>query len=439
MKTTLLTQPSRVALALYAIGGLMGGACGPPPTGLGRTAVGMVTEEGPGKNATDGSIVLDFAPGEAGAPAPGTFKPGMRLTYNVVSASVAGIGSDWTPDENGAWVNPKTGERFDRSKKEMSGSSHTLEEYNVIALDEKRCILMKDNFLVNPTFAAPTASGREFKVGTPGFATDIWANPESLKRLPNIVGKDRKIVRGKWRMGQKMTDAVMLSEAWPSSKDLYAYDLATGLMIEYSISGTGHPTALAPDESQSTGNTIMVSGWIVGARAVSVPWATEADPDWTKSLHSITFSGQSLFSAQSNGAGATPQNITVKFTVKDRENGWTSLVRTDTVTDAQGQSKSADAPMVTSPWSIDPLWIAPGALARLKSGQIIDTDGLTKVSVRVGQIMPGPKGQMLDLIYGNAAMETHCGYDLTTGMLVGLQSYNSGTFTRMNLKIQSTD
>ncbi len=409
-------------------------ACTPPPLAVGRTSGPDADADmgGPGGNGGDHGVVSGIVPNSASAPVPPSIKLGSRITFQMDSASIAGQGSVWTPDPNGQWVNGN-GQRFDRSPKEMSGSAKSLQQYDVIALDDKRAVLLKTEFLVNPT---PYLSNVSYMTGPAGFAGDLWADPDSLQKLPNLSHDDQKIARGPWKVGNRTTDAVELSHSWPNMRDLFVYDLKTGLLLQHNIAATGHATPTAPDENTSTGNSLLVSIAITGFRQISIPWAGSPDPEWTKTLHSLTYNGTSIMSTRADNQGAIPHQFTAKFAVLKRGAGWTSFNRT---VDAGNGSAGPPEPIVTTQNELTPLWIAPESLAKLQPGQTIDSDPLSGLITRVGQTQNGPKGPMIDIVQGNSVMEIHVGYDLKTGLMVRVDNQNRGTFTHVAFELRSTD
>ncbi len=401
-----------------------------------RSAIGPAVG---GEAKGDGSIVLSFLPEAADAPPPPIVKPGMRFTYHVISATIAGEGSNWVPNDKGIWENPKTGDRFDRRKKEAGGSSDTYQQYELIALDDQHSLMIKSTFMVSPNLTAPAHSGPVmYEIGSPGYGSSIWSNIDSLQSLPMVMEPNRRIVKGQWPMGNATTDAVTLFEYYPTNRCFYAYDLKTGLMIEFSIASVGPPSELTAPGETNTGSTLLVSGVAVGARPLNVPWASDPDPDWAKSFKSITYNVTSQFGL-TGGAPLPPEHSKAKFEVKERGNGWVSMTKTIFDSDGPDPTLGQPAPYYTANAKIDPLWIHPSALARLQAGQVLDTDEFTKVTVRVSGTQQGPHGPYLEFVHSNGAEESKLGYDLKTGMLIALDTYNPSTFTKTSMAFAESE
>ena len=357
-------------------------------------------------------------------------KPGMRFTYHVISATVAGEGDKWVADDNGAWINQATGERFDRQKKEAGGSSDTYEQFDVLALDDKQSLMVMNPYTVTPVFPAPThASNIVYHVGSAGFGSSIWSNKDALQQLQETTEPNRRIRKGQWRMGSGMTDAVTLFDFDSNNRSFYAYDLNTGLLIEYGIVGRSASTVKGTDETSNTGSSIMVAGAIVNARQLNIPWANEPDPEWVATLKSLTYETVSTFSMSGQTLPST--TLRSRYQVDERGNGYTKFTRRVIQADGPDMTAGQPMPFITSAARFDPLWVAPAALAKLQAGQVLDSDPYTQVTIRVEGVQQGPKGPYLVIHYANAAEESRCGYDLKTGCLVSSISFSQATHTQL--------
>ena len=75
----------------------------------------------------DPSIMLPVAPGGAQAPAPPVIKPGTRLTYFGMTASIPGAYGTLVQDDTGEWIDKRTGKRYREEDVGASGAA----AYNV--------------------------------------------------------------------------------------------------------------------------------------------------------------------------------------------------------------------------------------------------------------------------------------------------------------------
>jgi hypothetical protein len=365
-------------------------------------------------------------------------KAGTRFTYRMMSATLAGEGSTWTPNDQGVWENSK-GDRFDRQKKEGGGSSDTFEQYDLIAIDDKQSILVKNSFMISPNLSSPSSSGvTMYMTGTPGYGTIIWANTDTLNNLPTVVEPTRRIVRGQWRMGNGMTDAITMFDYSPTNKSFYAYDLKSGLMLESSISSQGPPSEYTAPGETNTGSTMLVSTVAVGARPVNIPWAGDPEPEWASSFKSATYSVSSQFGL-AGAAPLPPTNSKLKFTVDERGTGWTRLTKKVISSDGVDPTAGQPMPFITTPTRLDPLWISPTALGRLQAGQTIDTDEYTKMVVRVAGVQQGNNGSFVVIQHTNGSQETKIGYDTRTGMMVYFESYSPTQHTKTVMTLDGTE
>lgn len=404
-------------------------------------ASGGATGGGPGglDGKPDGSIVAALVPNAVGSSAPPFIKPGLRFTYQVDSATLPGEGSNWTPNERGDWQDGN-GQRYDRSKKESSGSASTFQQYDVILLDDKRSVMVQDHFNISPLTSHPTTTNRLYIIGSPGFGTMLWAPTDILNNLQPVVEVDKTIARGKWPLGNQEVEGVLLAHRIKDGHDVYIYHAETGVLMQYGISSTAPGSGLiAPDERTNTGSTILVSGILQGVRQLSVPWASDPDPDWVKTFKAIEYTGESVFQLVGDMTGGIKKTISLKFRPADRGEGWIGIVKTMTETDQFGLSTSSDSPLIMTPGRVDPLWISPAALARLTEGQVIDTDPFTKLETKVGRTENGPNGPMVELFCGNKSQESRTWFDLKTGVMAQFSSDSAATHTRMTVTLKTLE
>src|SRR5262249_28409633 len=81
-------------------------------------------------------------------------------------------------------------------------------------------------------------------------------------------------------------------------------------------------------------------------------------------------------------------------------------------------------PLVFGPAQLGGLWIAPRALAQLRSGQILDRDPVTRVTASVGRIGPIPSGRVaVTITESGAGEQIDYAYDASSGMLLSVHSF----------------
>jgi hypothetical protein len=71
----------------------------------------------------DPSIMLPLVPAAAQAAAPPCIKPGTRLTYFGMTASIPGEYGKLVQDDNGNWIDKITGKRYREEEVGASGSA----------------------------------------------------------------------------------------------------------------------------------------------------------------------------------------------------------------------------------------------------------------------------------------------------------------------------
>lgn len=432
MKLLSLSVVSLAALALVGCEGKVGGNA-PRTVGGG----GSLGNNPAAKN--ESSVILAFDGNAADAPPPAIAKPLSRFSYRVMSSTAPGEGSEWKPNDQGYWENTRTGQRYDRTKKEGGGSSDTIEQYDVLILDNQRTLMLKTTFMISPNLGDPAPSGPlMYMEGTAGLGNAIWANTDTLQSISPFVEPTRRVTKGQLPVGDGTRDAISFWQYDEKVRSTYSYDLGSGLLLQYDIFATGNPSAMTAPGETNTGSTTIIAGFVVGSRQISLPWAGAPDPDWAKSLKTLTYDMSSQFSL-GGPAPLAPTNSKVRFTVKERGDTYTLLERQVIATDGPDMTLGRPSPYYNTSNKPDPLWIAPDVLARLQSGQTLDQDPVTKTVIRVGNVQQGPRGQFVEIIHANSATEARCGYDLKTGCMVSLQKYDPVQHTTIKMALSGSE
>lgn len=162
----------------------------------------------------------------------------------------------------------------------------------------------------------------------------------------------------------------------------------------------------------------------MNVRATTLPWGTAPAPAWVGSTRVLRYQGE--MAVHVPGSPVFPVPVSVTF---QRQGGGADWARYQQITVQGGMGgvppNVSEAERAFGPASLGGLWISPQALARLHSGQVVDSDPVTKVTVSVGRIGPTSAGMMAVTIteLGAGQRIDHL-YDQNSGVLLATTSFD---------------
>jgi hypothetical protein len=405
------------ALLLASIG------CGPPPMRIGHSLNGNAVAGGGGGIGGANLSSMGLPP---------DIHVGTQLAFWSGTATIAGKGLDWQPDENGNLVDPTTGERWSATDKE-GNASVGWQEYTVVGVDDKQAILSQT------TYGLRQGNSKTFfhtlVVGPLASAQGIWVNPQGLQAIQDSNDPAHRILRGQWPVGNNKVDCVIMKNDAPGSHTAYVYDTHTGLMVNASLASTGPASAVHEQGEVNTGNTNLMQLHMEGVRTMNVPWAGMPEPACAEGFHSMTFEGTNA----SGGSGRIfTSSLSIKYTLGARGAGWVAcdVARTQGGIVANVTPTTLQSKMATGNCMPNPLWINPDALAKLQQGQTIDDDPVTKEVAKVGQQINGPLGTAICIVIEDPVEIAQYAYDLKTGMLVGIHTLDRELSLEDNVQLK---
>ena len=324
------------------------------------------------------------------APAPDWVRPGMRLTFYSALGNVATGEEFWERDENGAWEDPLTHERFSKRKAPDagSGSGHGYTQVNVVSMDGGVAVLEVRAYGY-PRYEGPLALiSASSTVTVPGFGNDWWANPGVLQRAQTGRLRGLSVLRMNHDLDGKRYPALRLQfEGKRSamltgmggevrtgelkSRNVLVYSLDSGVLL---YAATAAPTVKGTTFTHAT---------LKNTRVVSVPWAGRPAPAWLGQAREFSYSG--ALTVPVTGRPTTIP-LSAKFTLLRRGRDWAQFRSTSALASPiQGLPTTNQAELVTGSAQFGGLWIPPEAMGGLRAGQVLDRDPITGVTVSVSR------------------------------------------------------
>lgn len=427
MPATTHTVIAAAGLALLAVP--HSGCARTPASQPARPPSAQAAPAPPAKTIGEQGPLVGLIPGLPSAPAPSFVRLGLRLSYRVHTATVAGMGKDWRPDENGAWQT-EDGQRwtpFDKGANAAEG----IMQFEVVSLTPREAAVLATFYLIPRPGAPPQMSFHYPIVGPASSTGGLWVAPDKLRTLANRVTPNLKVQRMPCAVGTGTRPAVWVQTLHANGNRMYAYDEATGVLLHDASSGTGPPSrVIGPLETSNTPSTTLADGTLVGQRGVSRPWDAERPDAWAGSAGTLVYTGTSTVPTAGGAPLTLRQDMSV--TPKDRGAGWVlynTLLRT---------TNTLGMPPVTSPGEticglgqFGGAWLPPTVLTSLAKGRELDDDPHTGVRVTVD----AADGSRVVIAARNGAQGLRWTYDATTGIMVGIEKEDPTPLGRIRTRL----
>jgi hypothetical protein len=379
---------------------------------LAATAFGAARVEVP-----DPSIMLPLVPVAAGANAPACIKPGTRITYFGMTASIPGEYGKLVQDDNGTWVDKNTGKRY--REEEVGGSGAAA--YNVIYVNQVGggvAVLSNKLYTLDTATKKCGYAGSGGLVGHAGCAADYWIHPDVLRQVQEVNAEGIRILRMPYTVAGKTYKAIRFQRDDTSGYQARVYDLETGLLVYYGSRVQG-PSVLTPPIGGSgrvgmgEGSSQVVTSWIVEVKDIDVPWKDAPAPKWIGEFRQLSYTGVQTSVVAAAGS-KLDRPMTGTLTLKARGPGWVRYTNRFLFQSLPGMPPNdAIQEGACGAASIGGLWIPPEGLARLKPRQTIETNERVGTTVTVSQVSPGS----VTLTETGPQHRADWTYDARTGML----------------------
>lgn len=370
-----------------------------------------------GVQVPDPSLMLPLVPAAAQAPAPPVIKPGTRLTYFGMTASIPGEYGRLVQDETGEWIDKNTGKRYREEEVGASGSA----AFNVVSVghvgDGVAELSTKIYGLDTATKKCTFGAGGGM-VGHAGCTADYWIHPAVLKEVREVNAQGMRILRMPYTAGGKTYKAIRFQKDDLSGFQARVYDLETGLMVYHGTRVQG-PSVITPPIGRAgmagmgEGSSQVITGWLVEVKDIDVPWKNAAAPQWIEQFQQLSYKGVQT-SAVAVAGTKLDRAMTGTLTPKARGPGWvrfTNRFLFESIPGMPPDEVLQDGACGEA--TIGGFWIAPEALAGLRPQQVIETNPHVGITVSVTDVRPGS----VTISEVGPLHRSDCTYDTRTGML----------------------
>jgi len=346
---------------------------------------------------------------------PDWVRPGLRLTYYLLTGSVSGSVNGLVLDKDGE-ITDQAGNHYSHDR--LGHSSHGLIEATVAGLDAQVVALVQPFYIFSATDSTtPTLLNHQDAIVTADSGGDFWMHPQKqaqMRQQHPWTGVPRPgqlmACTTTWRDKNQSWTATEVLSPGDTGKTLWVYDQATGRLLYLSRLSRNAPDIRDP--SQTLRDPVSYATFLrfVGVRQLSLPWLDSPLPEWAQQLQGLSYRGRSsvVFPEAAPGAG---QAITQNLEVTRRGGSWLLF---QSKGKEQGLIGESESKAVTGTGSATPLIIPPDALARLRPGQELDRDPYTKYTLRVAAADP----QKVALQFDGPRQSMSFTYDRAQGLLI---------------------
>ncbi len=397
--------------------------------GIPGSPIGAVSAQGTGLG---GAIA-------AAVPPPAWVQPGMRITFYSAAAAVAQSRYQLIEDPAGPWQDPVTGKRYrnteDTGESVGGASGDGVSQVDVVAVEGNDVVLSMATYGIdrgtNSLAVLPSAGAK-----LPGGAIDgLWVAPQLLDQLQTGSLGGLLVLRGDYPLNGTTYQAVSVVNPTPGAYSSTTFDTLTGVLLASTTNTAGaYAPVQLPGQGPTQGASQLTISRFVSMRQMTTPGIGTAAPAWVARTTGLAYAGRYLWTNPvdpSSGSFASPMSARATFTGTGAT--WATF-GLHTQMSIGGVASPSDASGVSS--GTGPYWWDPTALAAMRTGQVLDTDPVTTMTVAVTGVGQGPAGPSVTITSSIPGTTGQASYDVATGVLVGqaIDVASSGTSIQLGLQ-----
>ncbi|MEZ5974692.1 MAG: hypothetical protein R3E96_07570 [Planctomycetota bacterium] len=347
--------------------------------------------------------------------APDWCKPGTRITWWMGTATiVGGAGTTTAVEDPNGDLQDSSGKRYRQDSVQGGMGAAGFMQYDVIYAGPDGVLMDVRQYTGDGSVSAPSCQMVNSVAVHPG-SCEFWIHPDLLRALePAQIGNFR-ILKGPYKVNGRTYNAVMFTDNTAGDGSTTVFDMEAGLQISMSSQSTstkGH-TAYDPNTGNvnpgSSNNKTMVVAQIRGMRQMNLPWAQ--GPALKPTFQGGTYQGSQGIQS-SMGSYMSPIQETVSI-VGRGANWFLAKGQRTQMGESMGSYVRANALNQIGGWQLP-----VEALARLRQGQVLDQDPITRTQTVVEYVGPSNNGQpILGIVEVTPGSTLRWIYDTRTGEL----------------------
>ena len=362
------------------------------------------------------------------APPPAWIKPGYRLSYYAIDGSTAGAGMALVPTMGGKFAD-KDGKTY-TFQQVCGAAGHGITQADIVSVQPDAVAVDLKISVINDVTGPLTVATQSGSVTTPGAAMDGWIHPDVLKKYSDLNGQGVTSTKTKYEAAGKTWNALWQSVTGDGTASGKVYDTETGLLLHRSLSSTSktHTITINPSgERVDTGGTISMSQLtLVAIRQLKLPWTQGKLPKSLDGVKALRYDGVRLGWIP-NGDQLPPSPIRSICKITGRGPDFVQIHNNTVIVVATVPSPS-ESDQVCGPGQLTPLAVDPADLAKLKAGQELDRDPITKAVTVVSYVGKNKAGRDVVVITeaapGQGQQRGDYTYDAASGFMIGTSLTN---------------
>jgi hypothetical protein len=347
-------------------------------------------------------------------PAPDWVREGTRMSYYSATADVPEAYEKFILDEEGDWVGQTTGKKY-RREEIFGAAGHGVTQVDVLSVDQGISALKVNSWLYS-SFTGPLVPIKQAPSIGLAAGGDWYINPRALANLQDRLGERLTILRMPYTLNDVTYDAIRIQQQSDTSTFAHIYDLEDGKLL------ATFNSAMSADKR----STVFAYSTFINVRQMDLPWQGQELPDWVKRGTVLRYDGTRTFEAIL-ARYSFPTNIAVEMMITDASPKFYTYTQSASVSASGFPSQYGQESLIGGIGEPGGLALPPAALAELQTGQIIDSDDVTGITVSVKDISQDDNGN--DAVVIQSANEGYSGdmtYDTRTGALIGFLEFKQG-------------
>lgn len=279
---------------------------------------------------------------------------------------------------------------------------------------------LKVNSWLYSSFTGPLVPINQGAYIGPASGGDWYINPQALANLPDSRGGGVTVLRMPYTVNGVTYNAIRIQQESDTSTFAHIYDIKDGKLL------ATFNSAMSADKKSTT----FAYATLLGVRQMNLPWLGRDLPDWLKQGTVLHFDGTKTFEAKL-ARYSFPTAVSLEMRITGVGQRYYTYSQTGSMSasgfPSQYGQENSQVGGIGQPGG---LALPPDALATLQTGQVIDEDGVTGITVSVKDIGQDPNGRKTVVLQAaNQAYSAEATYDKDTGMIMELSDSKLGVDT----------
>jgi len=364
--------------------------------------------------AASGQDFSGVIPGLKQLPAPDWVKEGTRMSYYSATAVIPGAYEKFILDEEGNWVGVQSGKHYRREEIPGAGG-HGVTQVDVLSVEQGISALKVNSWLYS-SFTGPLVPINQGAYISPAAGGDWYINPQALANLQDSRSGGVTILRMPYTVNGVTYNAIRIQQESETSTFAHIYDMTDGKLL------ATFNSARSADKKSTT----FAYATLLGVRQMNLPWMGQNLPDWMKQGTVLHFDGTKTIEAKL-ASYSFPTAVSFDMKITGVGQRYYTYSQTGSISASGFPTQYGGDSQVGGIGQPGGLALPPDALATLQTGQVIDEDNVTGITVSVKEIGQVSKGRNTVVLQAaNQAYSANVTYDKDTGMIMELSDSKLG-------------